>query len=362
MLSKFKLVVTSLINGKMKQIAGDNSHQIQAQTVNIGMSYTEVKNLCQDLIQSELDTYKQDAFVEAEKRFNKISDRLLERLSQLEDSTRQRFQEPSIQFAVNETMKEYIRSGKEELGDDLIDLMIERLKVEEHTTKQSLIDEARQILPKLSNSAVAVLAMLTFVKLIFHRERTEFVRILEKLTSLAGELGTPQSLDIAYLEQARCGQSLSFVTSNKNFVEEMKNTYDVLFSHPVSLEEFNQFMREYGINQEEKTPILLAILIFFDTKAQGMIYKYSTFPESRIKDEIKKYMNLLKDRLSLYSEEEVRAYFLGISPMWQNVINLFERKDIKSFMLSPVGMYIGTRKLSRVLGEEVSIDIFYKNN
>ena len=283
-------------------------------------------------------------------------------MSQLEDSTRQRFQEPSIQFAVNETMKEYIRSGKEELGDDLIDLMIERLKVEEHTTKQSLIDEARQILPKLSNSAVAVLAMLTFVKLIFLRERTEFVRILEKLTSLAGELGTPQSLDIAYLEQARCGQSLSFVTSNKNFVEEMKNTYDVLFSHPVSLEEFNQFMREYGINQEEKTPILLAISSFFDTKAQSMTYKYSTFPESRIKDEIKEYMNLLKDRLSLYSEEEVRAYFLGISPMWQNVINLFERKDIKSFTLSPVGMYIGTRKLSRVLGEEVSIDIFYKNN
>lgn len=34
----------------------------------------------------------------------------------------------------------------------------------------------------------------------------------------------------------------------------------------------------------------------------------------------------------------------------------------KSFMLSPVGMYIGTRKLSRVQGEEVSIDIFYKDN
>lgn len=348
----------------MKQIGGDNSQQIQAATVNVGMSYTEVKDLCQTLVQSELAMYKQDAYVEAEKRFNAISDNLLERMTTLEDSTRQRFQEPAIQFAVNETMKEYIRSGKPELCDDLIDLMIDRLKVDEHTTKQSLIDEARQILPKLSSSTVAVLALLVFAKLVFFRDRDKFNEIVEKLTPLVTELGTPQSMDIAYLEQARCGQSLSFVSSNKSFLEMMRNTYNVLFTHAISLDVYNQFMQENGLTQGDKLPLMLAMTSLFETKGQSLIYKYTTFSKDNfagsVKEDLIRYFSLLRDKIPSYSDDEIIQYFIGKSPNWRNVISLFDRADIKSFMLSPIGVYIGTRKLSRVLGEDVPISIFYK--
>lgn len=347
----------------MEQSAGDNAQQIQGQTVFIGMSYTEVKDLCTTLIQSELDSYTQAANAEAQKRFNAILSKLLDALTRIDETYRSRFQEPAIQFAANETFKEYIRSGKEELSDDLIDLMIERIRVEEHTTKQALIDEARQILPKLSSPTISILAILTFTKLIINNEKSEFIANMRKLSPLLLQIGNPQSMDIAYLEQIRCGQILSFVSASSEFLEMMRKKYSPMFTHPISIDDFNRTMIENGWNHGDRY-VLLAMLSLFETTGNQLTFNYSTLNKDAFttkQEELFDASNKLLSFAKKYTDEEVKRFFLDIDPNWINVMNLFNRKDIKSFIVSPVGIYIGSRKLSKILGEEIPISMFYNN-
>lgn len=353
----------SILGDKMRQTAGNNSLQVQGQNVNIGMSYADVKDLCTTLIRSELATYEQKASIVANERFDSIMNKLLDALAHIDEKYRERFQEPAIQFAANETFSEYIRSGKEELSDDLIDLMIERIKVDEYSTKQSLIDEARQILPKLSSSSVAVLAILAFCKLILIRKKTDFIVKLRLLSPILQELGKPQSMDIAYLEQARCGQSLSFINSFSNFVDEMMKTYSPVFTHSISIDEFNRIVKEVCANLGDQS-LFLPLITLFETKGDRMSLNISVVSENMFstkKEELLNATNQIIKHLPKYTMAEAQQFFIEIDPNWQNVVDLFQRKDIQSFIVSPVGYYIGTRKLTKLLGEEVSIGLFYQN-
>lgn len=353
----------SILGDKMEQKAGDGALQVQGQTVNVGMSYSDVKDLCTTLVQKELAIYEQKASETAIRRFEQIMDKLLEALRQLDEQYKMKFQEPAIQFAARETFKEYIRSGKEELSDDLIDLMIERLTVEEHTTKQALIDEARQILPKLSTSSVAILALCAACKLLFIRRREGFIDVFRKLTPLAKEVGTPLRMDIAYLEQVRCGQSLSFVSSFSPFVDAMMKIYAPVFTHQITIEEFNRIMSEEGLNTGDHK-VFGMLLSLFKTEGHNMLLDISVTTEKMFvekNEELLSALNKVVSRLPKYTSEEVRQFFIAIDSNWNNVIELFNRKEIQSFMVSPVGNYIGTRKLSKLIGEDVSINLFYQN-
>lgn len=360
---KYNRGAMSILGDKMEQTAGDGALQVQGQIVNVGMSYSDIKDLCTTLVQKELENYEQKASATAMQRFDDIMDKLLYALSRLDEQYRMKFQEPAIQFAAHETFKEYIRSGKEELSDDLIDLMIERLIVEEHTTKQALIDEARQILPKLSTSSVAILALLAVCKLLFIRRREGFIDVFRKLTPLAKEVGTPAGMDIAYLEQVRCGQSLSFVKSFSPFINAMMKTYSSFFTHSIPVDEFNKIMAEEGLNVGDPSKFG-AILSLFKTEGRDMTLDISMVSNEMFKvknDELIESVNKVVARLPKYTTDEARQFFLNIDANWNNVIELFNRSDIQSFMVSPVGNYIGTRKLSKLLGEDVSINLFYHN-
>lgn len=59
-------------------------------------------------------------------------------------------------------------------------------------------------------------------------------------------------------------------------------------------------------------------------------------------------------------EKETRQFFLNINPNWAMAFDKFNRGDVKNFALSPVGSYIGTRKLSKIFCEVIPLSVFYK--
>lgn len=347
-------------------VGSDNSQNSQAGQIHIhqGMNYDEVRTLCLDLVQKELTLYKQQAIDESMRRFNRLMDKFLDQFSRIEENKRQRLQEPAIQNALNETFKEYVKSGKEDLGDDLIDLMIERVEVKEYTTRQSIIDEVRQILPKLSSSTVSLISLLTFSQLIIPRARDIFIEMLHKLSPLVENLQDIHNIDVAYLEQIGCGQSFSFLGFGKNFEQRMLSNYNLLFYNPITIDQFNAIMAKYGYNQNDKLYISLALINLMDTIGKQMQFKFNSYREDFIigekKYEIAKPLSNLLGEMRVYDEKEVRKFFLNINPNWTVVFDKFNKEDIKNFTLSPVGSYIGTRKLSKIFGQHIPLSVFYK--
>ena len=347
-------------------VGGDNSQKNQAGQIHIhqGMNYDEVRTLCLDLVQRELALYKQQAIDESMRRFNQLMEKFLGQLSRIEAKKRQRLQEPAIQNALNETFKEYVKSGKEELGDDLIDLMIERVEVEDHTTSQSIIDEVRQILPKLSSSTVSLISILTFSQLILTRKTDVFMDMLLKLSPVIKHLQDIHPIDVAYLEQIGCGQSLSFVGFGKNFEQRMLSSYNLLFYHPISIDRFNEIMAKYGYNQGDKLYVSLALKSLMDVKDNQLYFKFNSYRDDLMvgekKLEISQALSNLLKEMRAYDEKETRQFFLNINPNWAMAFDKFNRGDVKNFALSPVGSYIGTRKLSKIFSEVIPLSVFYK--
>lgn len=347
-------------------VGRDNSPNTQSGQIHIhqGMNFDEVRALCLDLVQKELALYKQQAMVESMRRFNELMDKFLDQFSRINDNKRQRLQEPAIQNALNETFKEYVKSGKEELGDDLIDLMIERVEVEEHTTSQSIIDEVRQILPKLSSSTVSLISLLTFSQLILTRKTDVFMDMLHKLSPMIKHLQDIHSIDVAYLEQIGCGQSLSFVGFGKNFEQRMLSCYNLLFYHPISIDKFYEIMAKYGYNQGDKLFVSLVLNSLMDVKENQLHFKFNSYREDLLvgkkKLEISQALSNLLKEMRAFDEIEVRQFFLNINPNWIVVLDKFKNEDIKNFTLSPVGSYIGTRKLSKIFSENIPLSVFYK--
>lgn len=348
-------------------VGSDNSQQIQAGHIHIyqGMNSDEVRTLCLDLVQKEIALYKQQAAVESQRRFESLMDKFLDLLSKIDESKRQKLQEPAIQFAVNETFKEYIKSGEEELGDGLLDLMIERMEVDEHTTKQSLIDEARQILPKLSANTISLISIITFSELLIPRNNSDFVELLYNLSPLISRLRSVNSIDVAYLEQVGCGQSFSFFNTGKTFEQRMQSIYNLLFLHPYTIEQYNTFMTQHGYNQGEMSFVARTIMSLMEIKGQKMQFKINAYREELFLEEKRQEMIdamtlLLKD-MTQFSEDEVKQFFVEIDANWVVVFELFKRGDVKNFILSPVGLYIGSRKLSKLFSKDIPLSIFYKD-
>ncbi|MCQ4936720.1 MULTISPECIES: hypothetical protein [Anaerotignum] len=67
----------------LEQKGGIGSHnvQIKEQINQYGLSYTDVKSLCTDLIQSELSTYKEEALITAKEREEKLRNNIIQKLA-----------------------------------------------------------------------------------------------------------------------------------------------------------------------------------------------------------------------------------------------------------------------------------------
>lgn len=357
----------------MKQKAGDNSKQLQVEHVHIyqGVDSENIRKLCLDLIQRELALYKQEASDEAMRRFNFLMEKFLELFSKLEEDKRQRLKEPAIQVATNETFNEYIVSGEEPLGNELIDLLIERISVDEHTSMQLLIDESRRILPKLTKNLIDFLAVITFMSLLLPRSRKCFDVILNRVGNLGANFDKIKSLDIALLKQTGC-TTYNFISNDKSVERILLENYDSFFRRAVSLESFIKLLQSYPVvldnpHSVSGTPVG-TLLQFIETEDKECYFRSSTYqsannyqkafshPENGIL--LRKFDTLAVKMM----ETEVRDYLIGNNEDWKKIMRLFSQDYIHALAINPVGYYIGLRHLCKQIGEDIPYSVFYPNH
>ena len=315
------------------------------------------------VVKAELAVYTQDARVEAEKRLSDISEKTIDRITSLKEDLLHRFEEPAIQMALNETFKNYIASGNEELGENLIDLLIERLRVQDRTTEQSIIDEARNIIPKLSSNTVSLLAIMVFSKLIFPYNKEQYDDLLLKLAPLAEKFKNINSLDIAHLKQVGCGYGISAFHVAESLEKDLLSIYDLFFRYNISLDELNDLFRKYS--QQTTNSDLLYILGLFSTEGQYVSFNVGStktvteaFNQAN-KDKLIPLFEDLKNKAIPFTEDEVRDYHIQKDARWQFAFEVFKNNQMTTFQLNPVGVYIGIRQLTKICETPIPMSLFY---
>lgn len=345
--------------------------------INTGLNAADIIAIVKEVVASELAVYTQNAEIKAEERLKEFSEELVEQLAQKVSDKLNRFNEPALQFAVREAALSFVKSGKELDKNALIDLMIERVKVDENTTRQKLIDQALRIVPILSQECLDLLSLLVFRNLQHFGLRDHILPWYKSIDDIIDRAPRIRKLDIAFLSQAGCAIALPGISFSKKCRDVFLENYDLLFRHPASFEESCAFKDKYGIDvskdgvtvrrsffRDDQT--LLTILSTFLFHLDGTLsfnvtdskYMFSTLHKAGL-DCIKPDVEKLINASPKYSQQEVKDYLISINPRWDSAISLLDQDEICSIKLLPVGEYLGTRQLSLLLGRDVPFEAFY---
>ena len=133
---------------------------------NFGLAYNDVKEICHDVVRQELAIVTKEATDIFHQEVSAFENQFVERLEKLGNpQVMEKLRLPKLQFALHDTIKEYAKTDDADTKEELVDLLIDRLKVNEHSTEQYLIDESIKILPNLSLAQTYFLGALTFRKI-----------------------------------------------------------------------------------------------------------------------------------------------------------------------------------------------------
>ena len=347
-----------------KQRAGDNSTQIQIGMIHSGLGYSDVKEICSDILRTEMEKYASKAYAEAEKRFDAFTDSVLQRLGEIDGKLLNRFEEPSVQMSFREATKEYIRSGNEFTGENLIDLLIERLREDAtSTTLSSVIDEAIQIVPKLTENTLSLLAMIVFSQLNFPCDRANFNQMLQKMTETVVKASESTPLDSAYLQQIGCCMGFRGLLSRRSVKTLLFNSYDLFYKKSVSLDMFNSVVQSHKIGDTNDFMFLISL---FGHPEPDLMFRYisSRQVENAMQEIGKTHLKPVFDDLvscaETMSQDEKEEYIYDLVPEWKEALVKLDNPHINSLNLNPVGCYLGIRKLSGILDYEIPLDLFYQ--
>lgn len=344
-------------------------------TVVQGLTAKDVLDIVNGVVADKLAIYKCQAEAVAESRLKKFAEDLVSKLQGKGDDVLSKFNQPAVQMSVRHAALGYIQNGEDGGREDLIDLMMERVRVDEHSTRQHLIDKVIEVLPTLSVECIDLLTLLAFAKLVHTGNVHNCNKWFACMNPVLERLKHVTKLDADYLNQADCTYSM-IVYGQTDFVERQQKDYDLLFRHEPQ-ENFLEILQErlkvrlenghLKYSSEKKQEWAICLLQIFDMSSASI--KCNMTSLERGKGElIKKGYNDLADILQSYydstqpfSKEEVVQYFIDRNPNWETAFELLKRSDVASLNLKPVGVYIACKMLSKLAEKDVSMDIFYEN-
>lgn len=329
---------------------------------NYGLGYNDVKDICHDVVRQELSIVTKEAVDVFHREIRNFEDRFVERLEKLETpQITGKLATPKLQFILHDTIKEYAKSDIIDTKEELVDLMIERLKVDDPSTEQHLIDESIKTIPNLSLPQSYFLGALTLRKLIKRGPISSINNILKNRAVLYKYLNNISGLDIHYLKLVNCCADIPMTRYYIPLLDNMKEDYDLLFRHSITEDAFNAFLLNHtDLSTALKSPIIIKNAKKNEIRPAISSVRYikqTRLVNEDILPEIEQLFNLFTP----FSKEEIKEYLVSLHPDWQKAIDNIDREEITHIDLTPVGTYIGRRIVKKTINEDIlSLKEFYK--
>lgn len=369
-----ELQVSDVSGNSMVNQAKGNIYNISNN--NNGLQIADVVPLVQALVKSELGVCQLQAENTVLRRFNEFTASLESEIEKKVSDKISRFAEPAMQFAAREATIGYLKSGDPAEGEALIDLLIERVKEKERTSKQFLIDEAIRTLPKLSRENIAALTLITYDKLAVTGNKNSLNNWIKCLTPILDIVPKINRLDIEYLVQADCVSASSIsIAQTENWYERSRKNYPLAFASPIDASFSMEFTEKYGIHIKEDQILfsssetmnhILALIQTLKFNKDGTITplllkreNYADFFQSNGLNSMQPDIDKLLSHIEIISDEKILSYYAEYHPNWPTAIKMLNERPINGFTLKPVGAYIGSRQLTKLYGNEVDLNLFF---
>lgn len=361
------------MSDKQVQKSGDDSVNIQAKSINIqtGLTYSDVKEIALDVFKSNFAQLSEVAAYTAKNRAEEITEKFLCKLANSNPNALNQAQEPDFQYSLLTVQKEYAKTGDKDLGDLLVDILVERTKTPKRSIRQIVLSESLKIAPKLTQDNLAALSvgfiiLRTFRFNILSLKSLEdyFKQTIEPLVPFL----TKESTSYLHLNYTGCVliSTMSFRLIGDIFLNKYPGIFYKGFSEEVitklglKIEEISPYITKCLHNEEllQLDPYLANGLKLFKEKEkipENLLYKITKMTNTSFFKEIehiqKKYiMNHL----------EVQDYLKKTYPYFETLIDIWNNSLLGRMDLTTVGMAIGHANIKRVVGNFSDLGIWIK--
>jgi hypothetical protein len=143
---------------EQKQKVGDNSLQVQAETLVIGIDEKRVREVFTEMWQIAKQNFTFDAMVKAVQRSTQFGEKLISKM--ITENALSAFADPAFQILLKEAQKSAASTEREADYDLLSELMLHRFKKGENRNTRAGISRAVEIVDQISDEALLGLTII----------------------------------------------------------------------------------------------------------------------------------------------------------------------------------------------------------
>lgn len=324
--------------GAVVQVAGD---------YHAGLSIEQTKEIAREVMRTEYGILFEDAQQTFKIRATKLTDEIIEKVESTNPLLKQRFIEPSIQLTLNAVLKEYGKTGNSDLGEGLVDLMIEKLTSENGSVQSYIIDEAINILPKLNKEHLTFLAFLYRFRSTYVTNLTNLIKFnsyYQQWINIAQPIINIDEDFIKYLNFLRCIQDMPMINHYKPYEEIIQIHYGGLFNK--------------GFNPQEIDPSIMTKLntarLTINCLHNRINLQINTYNEDNLSRQLNGFQESDKVQIiklftdNILPPEEIKNYLLSQDKRWSDILTFLNDERFSCYELSSVGKYLGEKYFNKI--------------
>ena len=349
-----------MLDKDQSQTAEDGSTAIQAardvNITNVGLSYSEVHQIALDVFRSnfyQLAGLAQDI---ARQRAEEITESFLKKLQTENPEGMKKSEDPDFQHALFTVQREFARNGDRDLGELLVDLLVDRSKQGNRDILQIVLNESLSTAPKLTDEQLAILAIIFLFRYTKNNRignQTDLGFYFDQHVSPFSSKIVKANSSYQHLEFTSCG---SIQMGEVSLEQCLEASYQGLFLKGFEQDEIIKRGITVGNDQRFFIPCLNdSTKIQVRANNREALEKHLDTHQLNFEDKTK-ILELFT--INKMSHNEIKEKCISIRPYMENIFNVWANSPMKSFTLTSVGMSIGHANLKRLVGEFASLEIW----
>lgn len=221
---------------RQKQRGGDSSTNIQAQVVQYGVSYVDAKQIAMDVFTDNFAKLSQNAHRVAIERADEFTLNYLSELHVREPGAIESIEDQGVQSDILEAQSGFAKSGDRDLGEILVDILVDRTARKERNTASLALSAALSTAQKLTGAHFAALSSLFVFKQlrmlgVGHPEKV-YARISNYLGPMRDEILGLSQADVEYMAALGC---VTISMGSISIHQVLQQTYPGLFCEGVDI-------------------------------------------------------------------------------------------------------------------------------
>jgi hypothetical protein len=352
--------VKRLLDKELKQNVDSHGIAIQGGgdvNLNIGLSYSEVKDVALTVFRENFPRLKGQAMELAAQRGSEITEDFLVKLQAENPTGIEQANTPDFQDALFTVQKEYAKAGDKELGQLLVDLLVDRTKTQGRSVLQIVLNESLHTAPKLTTEHLAILAVVFFFRYTKNIGIGSLSILAEHLnkhiTNFSELLPSKDSSAFQHLQFTGCGSVSLGSTTLENV---LKIVFRGLFSKGFDRSRLTEL--EVVLDNQDN---FIIPCVNDSTKFQVRGIEIDSIKEWWISQNVNEENRMKLENLfneNLMSDQEIREKVIEVCPLMTSIFNAWDSTKLKSFELTSVGIAIGHANIKRNVGEFSDLSIW----